>query len=100
MEVFVFILIVLAIYFLPLTVALIRNTKRFAGILLLNLFLGWTIIGWVIALVWVVSDSEAIDHAVCPFCAEQIKPQATVCPHCRRDLPPQVKSVIPQQVRL
>ena len=23
----------------------------------------------------------------CPFCAEWIKPEATVCKHCRKDLP-------------
>ena len=38
------------IYFLP---ALIGNGKRNANaIAVLNLFLGWTLIGWVIALTW------------------------------------------------
>ena len=23
----------------------------------------------------------------CPFCAEQVKPEATVCKHCHKDLP-------------
>ena len=41
------------LYFLP---AIIGRDKRDAtGIFLLNLFLGWTVIGWVLALIWAVS---------------------------------------------
>jgi Superinfection immunity protein len=40
----------LLLYFLP---AIIGRHKRDAmGIFLLNLFLGWTAVGWVIALIW------------------------------------------------
>lgn len=39
-----------ALYFLPTIVALMRK-HNVASILLLNLFLGWTVIGWIIALV-------------------------------------------------
>lgn len=55
------ILIVLgiALYFVPWIVAACRNGKHCAGIAILNLFLGWTFIGWVIALVWATSDSRA-----------------------------------------
>ncbi len=40
------------IYFLPTIVALVRHKRNTLSILLLNLFLGWTLIGWIIALVW------------------------------------------------
>ena len=40
------------IYFLPTIVALVRQKRNFVSILLLNLFLGWTLIGWIVALVW------------------------------------------------
>jgi hypothetical protein len=40
------------LYFLPTIIALARNKRDTTSILLLNLFLGWTAIGWVIALVW------------------------------------------------
>ena len=40
------------IYFLPTIVALVRHKRNVVSILLLNLFLGWTLIGWIIALVW------------------------------------------------
>ncbi|HET7441721.1 MAG TPA: superinfection immunity protein [Terriglobales bacterium] len=40
------------IYFLPTIVALVRHKQNVVSILLLNLFLGWTLIGWIVALVW------------------------------------------------
>lgn len=39
-------------YFLPSIVALARGKRDLAGIVVLNFFLGWTMIGWVVALVW------------------------------------------------
>ncbi len=50
-------LILLAIfYFIPTLVAASRRAQHDAGIAVLNLFLGWTLVGWVGALVWAVSD--------------------------------------------
>jgi hypothetical protein len=40
------------IYFAPAIVAAMRSHRQTAAIVLLNLFLGWTLIGWVVALVW------------------------------------------------
>jgi len=42
------------LYFLPAFLA--RNKPNFTSILLLNLLAGWTFIGWIIALVWALSD--------------------------------------------
>ena len=44
------------LYFLPTIIAFARNKRDTTSILLLNLFLGWTAIGWVIALVWAVKN--------------------------------------------
>jgi hypothetical protein len=41
-------------YFLPTIIALARSKRDITAILLLNLFLGWSVIGWVVALVWAV----------------------------------------------
>ncbi len=41
-------------YFLPSIIALARSKRDIAAIILLNFFLGWTMIGWVVALVWAV----------------------------------------------
>jgi hypothetical protein len=48
-------LLVLAIYLLPWIVANHRRHHNQAALLCLNLFLGWTLIGWAIALVWALS---------------------------------------------
>jgi hypothetical protein len=42
----------LVFYFLPTVIALLRGKKNSGAIFVLNLFLGWTFIGWVIALTW------------------------------------------------
>lgn len=39
-------------YFLPSIIALARSKHDLTAIVLLNFFLGWTMIGWVVALVW------------------------------------------------
>jgi len=40
------------LYFLPSIIALARSKRDTTAIFVLNLLLGWTAIGWVIALVW------------------------------------------------
>lgn len=45
-------LIGLGVYFLPTILAAVRHTKSILGIVLLNIFAGWTFVGWIIALVW------------------------------------------------
>ena len=39
-------------YFLPSIIALARSKRDLLSIFLLNFFLGWTMIGWIVALVW------------------------------------------------
>lgn len=51
---FVLLAIGVVFYFLPLYIAVARKHRNMLGISLLNLFLGWTLIGWVGALVWSV----------------------------------------------
>ncbi len=45
-------LAVISVYFFPLWIAMARECKARAGIAILNLFLGWTFVGWVVALTW------------------------------------------------
>jgi hypothetical protein len=42
----------LALLFLPTLVAKSRNHPNTLAIFLVNLFFGWTFIGWVVSLVW------------------------------------------------
>ena len=51
-------IISILIYFLPSTLAYRKQHSNKTAILILNLFLGWTLIGWVGALVWAVSTNE------------------------------------------
>ena len=39
-------------YLLPFSIALWRNHPAITKIFLVNLLLGWTVIGWIVALVW------------------------------------------------
>jgi len=40
------------LYFLPSILALARSKRDTVSIFVLNFLLGWTAIGWVVALVW------------------------------------------------
>ncbi len=46
----------LALYFLPSIIALARNKRDTLAIFLLNFFLGWSVIGWIVALVWAAKN--------------------------------------------
>lgn len=47
------------LYFGPAIIAWWRKHPSLPGIMVLNLFLGWTGIGWVGALVWAILKPEA-----------------------------------------
>ena len=47
-----FLLFMLGLYFIPTIVAVCREHSQAAPIIIVNLFLGWTLIGWVVALAW------------------------------------------------
>jgi hypothetical protein len=97
------IIVVLAIYFVPALVASARRHPNRAGIAILNIFLGWTFLGWVLALVWAATGPQTRGRPAayrqpaesygnrkpCPYCAELIMPQARVCPFCRSELTPE-----------
>lgn len=44
--------IIISVYFFPTIVACINKKRNSSAILVLNFFLGWSLIGWVVALVW------------------------------------------------
>jgi len=50
------ILLGIAFYFIP-TIAGYK-TKNASGVFILNLLLGWTVIGWIAALIWAYSSPE------------------------------------------
>lgn len=50
--------VALTFYFVPTLVGMARNTKRIGGIIVVNIFLGWTLLGWVGAFVWAVIEQK------------------------------------------
>ncbi|MFQ5882888.1 MAG: superinfection immunity protein [Candidatus Methylomirabilales bacterium] len=45
----------MTLYFIPSIVGTVRDKRNIGAIFVLNIFLGWTLIGWVVALVWAVA---------------------------------------------
>jgi Na+/H+-dicarboxylate symporter len=79
------------IYLLPATIAHKNKHKNKTAILTFNVFLGWTILGWVIALVWAQTNqpsqqSQANKLIQCSMCGKDISPHAVSCPHCGHPL--------------
>ena len=48
------------IYFLSTIVALLRERHDKISIFLLNFFLGWSLIGWVVALIWSFKNDRIV----------------------------------------
>jgi hypothetical protein len=55
---FFFIGIAILCYFLPVICAGMRGHHNALAIGILNVFLGWTFLGWIIALVWAFTQSQ------------------------------------------
>jgi uncharacterized membrane protein YqaE (UPF0057 family) len=77
-------------YLFPFSIASLRSHKNTGAIFVLNLLLGWTLLGWVAAMVWAVSAQSKApppdQRQPCPFCKELIMPGAVVCRFCGRGL--------------
>jgi len=84
-----------ALYFLPTILAVARNKTNVVGILLVNFLLGWSVIGWIVALVWAVS-TERVDpvppaqmvsmpqpvRRFCSRCGQPDQAGSRFCAHC------------------
>ena len=88
-----------ALYLLPTYEAWKRKHPNLTAIALVNLFLGWSIVGWVIAVVWAFKNCEPVSILAapdpgtpptpaliqetknCPFCAEKVLAAAIKCKH-------------------
>lgn len=99
----------IVLYFCPIIVAASRKHAKMLAISAVNLFLGWTLIGWVVALAWAYSEprvesgtrkkselpksaelpvvgSDPDGTRLCPYCAEEVKVRAVKCKHCGSDI--------------
>jgi hypothetical protein len=53
-------MVLLAAYFGPTLVAIMRKRHNTGAIFALNLFLGWTVLGWIIAFVWACTSTPTV----------------------------------------
>lgn len=78
------IIIFLLFYFLPTIIAAMRSKSNTLGIFALNLFLGWTFVGWIVSLVWsltsdnkpqtiVVNNHVSADRTINPILTQPIQ---------------------------
>lgn len=99
-----------ALYMLPTIEAWLRKSNNLPAIAALNFFLGWSLLGWVAALVWAFKMPTPLERAEasgfrhsepvnkswdlsgqkpkkdCSFCGEEILAIAIKCKHCGSDL--------------
>jgi hypothetical protein len=93
-----------ALYLLPTYEAWKNQHPNLTAIALVNIFLGWSLLGWVVAVVWAYKKPEPTipiapppaqepapspppqqqqrETKKCPFCAEDVLVQAIKCKHC------------------
>lgn len=89
------------IYLLPTIIAVVKKKQNTAAIALVNILLGWSFIGWVVALVWAVTVDAApivvqkapaaaapAPAVLCSACGKYNVPTARFCSHCAAALPP------------
>jgi hypothetical protein len=53
-------LFLIALYFVPSIVAEVRHHNNKLAIKVVNFFLGWTVAGWLVALVWSCTDNVTV----------------------------------------
>ena len=90
---FPFFLASIAFYFLPAIIAAARHKTNLVGIFLVNFLLGWSIIGWIVSLVWALSTDRVYQARsqqawappppahFCPGCGSQGQ-MGHFCSHC------------------
>lgn len=96
---FIVLALLIVPYFIPAFIA--RKKVNFTLILLLNIFLGWTLLGWIIVLIWAIADKTPEELASaknynlnvtnsekkykCAYCGFESYEKTTFCSVCSKD---------------
>jgi hypothetical protein len=51
-------------YWLPTIVAIVRQAHSALGVFLLNFFLGWTGLGWILAFIWALAADNRTHEVI------------------------------------
>lgn len=57
---FALVLVIVGIYLLPSLVAIARNHSSKGSIIVCNVFLGWSLLGWVLPLAWAFGNQRGL----------------------------------------
>ena len=78
-----------ALYLVPSFIAVVRRRPDTATIFGVNFLLGWTLIGWGVALMWALRGRERRDRRYsrsgrkpCPECGHSLRKESRRCRHC------------------
>ena len=80
-------IVILSIYMIPSIVAVKRKHYDKTAIIVLNIFLGWSLVGWIVALVWACTNlqykiTQEVKKMFCVNCGKELTEGANNCPHC------------------
>ncbi len=67
-------------YLMPTIVAAKAGHPNLTVIVLLNIFTGWSLLGWIVSMFWSV---QVLGASRCDQCKEVIRKDALICKHCQ-----------------
>ena len=78
-----------ALYFLPTIIGALRHVVNLGSVAAINLLLGWTLIGWAIAMAMALrtnpphmNKTHGVRGSTCPGCGQFLSPGSRFCSHC------------------
>ncbi len=78
------------LYLVPSFTAVLRQRPNLQTIFIVNLLLGWTVIGWIVAMMWALKGLEReksprwgkSNRKPCPSCGHSLRKSARRCRYC------------------